>query len=123
MSRAQHSLQRKAPAESSKPPIGGEVKLRPWQQEAFGVYRDAVLRGERAILLEATPGAGKTTAALVKALHQIKKQGASRIAIVVPTAHLKIQWARAALDMGLHLDNRFSNSRETLSAICTFANF
>jgi superfamily II DNA or RNA helicase len=93
-----------------------EVKLRPWQQEAFGAYRDCVLRGEKTILLEATPGAGKTTAALVLALHQRNKQGARGIAIVVPTAHLKTQWARAALDMNLHLDSSFSNSKAALSS-------
>jgi superfamily II DNA or RNA helicase len=92
-----------------------EIKLRPWQQEAFGVYRDCVLRRERTILLEATPGAGKTTAALVFALHQRNKQGARRIGIVVPTAHLKVQWARAALEMNLHLDSSFSNSRGTVT--------
>ena len=92
-----------------------EIKLRPWQQEAFGCYRDCVLRGERTILIEATPGAGKTTAALVFALHQLRKRGASRLAIVVPTAHLKVQWARAALAMDLHLDSSFSNGKGILS--------
>lgn len=104
---------RKAVLHSAKSTISPapEIKLRPWQQEAFGIYRDCILRRERTILLEATPGAGKTTAALVLALHQRKKQGARRIGIVVPTAHLKVQWARAALDMNLHLDSAFSNSR------------
>ena len=97
----------------SAPP--SEIKLRPWQQEAFGCYRDCVLRGERNILIEATPGAGKTTAALVLAMHQLKKRGASRIGIVVPTAHLKVQWARAALAMDIHLDSSFSNSKGILS--------
>lgn len=92
-----------------------EIKLRPWQQEAFGIYRDCVLRGENTILLEATPGAGKTTAALVLALHQLKKRGAERIAIVVPTAHLKVQWARAALAIDLHLDSSFSNGKGVLA--------
>jgi superfamily II DNA or RNA helicase len=91
-----------------------EIKLRPWQQEAFGTYRDCILRGERQILLEATPGAGKTTAALVLALHQMKKCGARCIGIVVPTAHLKVQWARAALNLDLHLDSSFSNSKGIL---------
>ena len=106
---------RRAP-DSSFATAPTEVKLRPWQQEAFGAYRDCVLRGEKTILLEATPGAGKTTAALVLALHQRNKQGAQRIAIVVPTAHLKTQWARAALDMNLHLDSSFSNSKASLSS-------
>lgn len=92
-----------------------EVKLRPWQQEAFGTYRDCVLRGEKTILLEATPGAGKTTAALVLALHQMRKREAKRIGIVVPTAHLKVQWARAAATLDLHLDSSFSNSKGLLS--------
>lgn len=95
--------------------IGSEIKLRPWQQEAFGSYRDCVLRGEKSILIEATPGAGKTTAALVLAMHQMKKRGAARIGIVVPTAHLKVQWARSALSMDLHLDSSFSNGKGILS--------
>jgi superfamily II DNA or RNA helicase len=95
--------------------IGSEIKLRPWQQEAFGSYRDCVLRGEKTLLLEATPGAGKTTAALVLALHQMRKRGASRIGIVVPTAHLKVQWARSALSMDLHLDSSFSNGKGVLA--------
>lgn len=103
-----------ATAKSSSPGQP-EIKLRPWQQEAFGIYRDCILRRERTILLEATPGAGKTTAALVLALHQRNKQGARRIGIVVPTAHLKVQWARAALDMNLHLDSAFSNSRGAMT--------
>lgn len=99
------------------PPLipSSEIKLRPWQQEAFGVYRDVVLRGEKTILIEATPGAGKTSAALVLALHQLRKRGASRIGVVVPTAHLKSQWARSALGMNLHLDNSFSNSAGILA--------
>ena len=92
-----------------------EIKLRPWQQEAFGIYRDCVLRREKTVLIEATPGAGKTTAALALALHQKNKQGVNKIGIVVPTAHLKIQWARAALEMNLHLDSSFSNSRGALT--------
>lgn len=92
-----------------------EIKLRPWQQEAFGVYRDCVLRGDKSILIEATPGAGKTTAALVLAMHQLRKRGAGRIGIVVPTAHLKGQWARSAANMDLHLDSSFSNGKGILS--------
>lgn len=100
-----------APAKQPVP----EIKLRPWQQEAFGAYRDCILRGENTLLIEATPGAGKTTAALVLAMHQMRKRGASRIGIVVPTAHLKVQWARAAANMDLHLDSSFSNGKGILS--------
>lgn len=93
-----------------------EIKLRPWQQEAFAAYRDCLLRGDRTVLIEATPGAGKTTAALVLALDQIKKRGSKRLGIVVPTAHLKVQWARAALSLNLHLDSSFSNSKGSLAS-------
>jgi superfamily II DNA or RNA helicase len=92
-----------------------DIKLRPWQQEAFAIYRDAVTRNDSTLLLEATPGAGKTTAALVLCLHQLKRCGATRLGIVVPTAHLKTQWARAAANLGLHLDSAFSNSKAILT--------
>ncbi len=106
----------RVPTTAQEPPFSpADIKLRPWQQEAFAVYRDCILRGDRSILIEATPGAGKTTAALVLALHQLKKRGASRLGIVVPTAHLKVQWARAALSLNLHLDSSFSNSKGLLA--------
>lgn len=103
----------RSPKESRTIPVTtvSDIKLRPWQQEAFASYRDCVLRGDRTILIEATPGAGKTTAALVLAMHQLKKRGATRLAIVVPTAHLKVQWSRAALALDLHLDSSFSNGK------------
>jgi superfamily II DNA or RNA helicase len=104
-----------SPSVGSNSELVPGIKLRPWQQEAFGSYRDCILRGERMVLIEATPGAGKTTAALALALHQRNKQQATRLAIVVPTAHLKVQWARAALDMNIHLDSSFSNSRGSLA--------
>lgn len=91
------------------------TSFRPWQQEAFAAYRDSVLRGDRALLIEATPGAGKTTAALVLALHQLKKRGATRLGIVVPTAHLKVQWGRAAAGLDLHLDSAFSNGKGVIA--------
>lgn len=103
-----------APQSPALPPTG-EIKLRPWQQEAFAAYRDTVLRGTRTLLIEATPGAGKTTAALVLALHQLKKRGATRLGIVVPTAHLKGQWGRAAASLDLHLDSAFSNGKGVIA--------
>lgn len=105
-----------APARALQSPASvSEIKLRPWQQEAFGIYRDAVTQGQRKILIEATPGAGKTTAALVLCMHQLRRAGAKRLGIVVPTAHLKVQWARAALALGIHLDSTFSNSTGVLA--------
>lgn len=84
------------------------IQLRTWQQEAFGVYRDALNRSERSILWEATPGAGKTTAALAVCLHQVRRLRSPTVLVVVPTAHLKLQWARAAAQVGLNLDPNLS---------------
>lgn len=68
------------------------------------MYRDALNRGQRSILWEATPGAGKTTAALAICLHQVRRLRTPTLLVVVPTAHLKLQWARAAHQVGLNLD-------------------
>lgn len=103
---------RSSPAGGDKQPFP-DIRLRAWQQEAFGVYRDALSRGVRNILWEATPGAGKTTGALVVCLHQLRRAGARGVLVVVPTAHLKIQWARAAARLGIHLDTSFSSAAGT----------
>lgn len=83
------------------------MHLRQWQQEALTLYRRYAAQGERAILWEATPGAGKTTAALQLALAEIKERGRRRVVVVVPTAHLKSQWSAAAAGINLDLDQNF----------------
>jgi superfamily II DNA or RNA helicase len=64
----------------------------------------------RDFLAVATPGSGKTTFALRIASELLADGTVERITIVVPTEHLKIQWARAAASIGLSLDPKFSNS-------------
>jgi superfamily II DNA or RNA helicase len=64
----------------------------------------------RDYLAVATPGSGKTTFALRIAGELLADGTVERITIVVPTEHLKIQWARAAAAIGLSLDPKFSNS-------------
>jgi superfamily II DNA or RNA helicase len=76
------------------------VRLRPWQHAALARYA-ASRRPE--FLAVATPGAGKTTFALA-ALRTVLAQQPARVVIVAPTAHLKVQWAAAATQLGLHLD-------------------
>lgn len=83
------------------------MQLRRWQEEALGVYHQAMAEGRRALLWEATPGAGKTTAAVQVAVDQLER-GCRRIVVVVPTRHLKRQWAGAAARFGVHLDSEFS---------------
>jgi superfamily II DNA or RNA helicase len=64
----------------------------------------------RDFLAVATPGSGKTTFAL-RIVGELLAQGTvERITIVVPTEHLKIQWATAAAALGISLDPKFSNS-------------
>lgn len=84
------------------------LKLRGWQDEAFGLYKESYKSGQKCCLWEATPGAGKTTAALHLVKHQIDTRKSSRALIVVPTTHLRKQWARSALRSGLHLDSAFT---------------
>ena len=82
-------------------------QLRKWQQEAL----DSFLRDKpRDFMAVATPGAGKTTFALILAARLVEDKTVQRIIVVVPTEHLKHQWSDAAKRFGLSLDPNFSNS-------------
>ncbi len=74
-----------------------ETKPRPWQQEAFAIYRDAVSRNDSSMLLEATPGAGKTTAALVLCLHQLQRCGATQAMSLDSNMTLSPECARVTI--------------------------
>ena len=56
------------------------------------------------------PGAGKTTFALRVAAELLADRTVEQITVVVPTEHLKHQWAAAARGSGIALDPKFSNS-------------
>ncbi|MDQ1487256.1 MAG: hypothetical protein QOJ62_2949 [Actinomycetota bacterium] len=64
----------------------------------------------RDFLAVATPGSGKTAFALRIAAELLADGTVERITVVVPTEHLKTQWASAAANVGLALDPKFSNS-------------
>jgi superfamily II DNA or RNA helicase len=64
----------------------------------------------RDFLAVATPGSGKTTFALRIAGELLADGTVERVTIVVPTEHLKTQWAQAAAGVGMSLDPKFSNS-------------
>lgn len=81
--------------------------LRGWQRRALVRYLSAQPRD---FLMVATPGAGKTTFALRIVSELLADRTVERITIVVPTDHLKVQWAAAAAEHGVALDPRFSNS-------------
>ncbi|MDT5072933.1 MAG: hypothetical protein QOH82_2253, partial [Mycobacterium sp.] len=81
--------------------------LRGWQRRAMVKYLAA---RPRDFLAVATPGSGKTTFALRIAGELLADGTVERITVVVPTEHLKIQWAKAAAALGISLDPKFSNS-------------
>ena len=84
---------------------GAGPRLRVWQQEALQKFEE----GDKASFLAvATPGAGKTTFALTAARRALLARRARRLVVVVPTQHLKQQWAHAAERLGLHLDPDWS---------------
>ena len=87
--------------------------LRGWQRRALVKYLAAKPRDFLAV---ATPGAGKTTFALRIAAELLAERTVETVTIVVPTEHLKVQWAQAAARMGIALDPRFSNSNSQTSS-------
>ena len=87
--------------------------LRGWQRRALVRYLTAKPRD---FLLVATPGAGKTAFALRIAGELLADRTIEAITVVVPTEHLKVQWAEAAAADGIALDPKFSNSAAHTSA-------
>lgn len=87
--------------------------LRGWQRKALVKYLTAKPRDYLAV---ATPGAGKTTFALRIAAELLNDRTIDAVTVVVPTEHLKIQWAQAAARNGIALDPKFSNSNSQTSA-------
>jgi superfamily II DNA or RNA helicase len=81
------------------------VTLRPWQKAALERLAASTSPDFLAV---ATPGAGKTTFALTAARQAMAADPRLRLLVVVPTAHLKLQWAHAASAFDLHLDWQWS---------------
>ena len=81
--------------------------LRGWQRRALVRYLGAQPRD---FLTVATPGSGKTAFALRVAAELLADGAVDRITVVVPTEHLKTQWALAAAAVGIALDEKFANS-------------
>lgn len=82
-------------------------KLRAWQQAALDKY---LTQKPQDFLAVATPGAGKTTFALTVASTLLSNRTVDRVIVVVPTEHLKVQWAESAGGFGISLDPNFTNS-------------
>ena len=86
--------------------------LRGWQRRALVKYLAAKPRDFLAV---ATPGSGKTTFALRVVAELFAEGTVEAVTVVVPTEHLKIQWAQAAARLGIALDPKFSNSNSQTS--------
>lgn len=102
------AFDRISPAFPRRAPWGTSARLRAWQAAAVQLYRD---QQPRDFLAVATPGAGKTTFALRIAAELLNAKTVNRIIVVVPTEHLKTQWADAAAKVGLQLDPSGSGGR------------
>lgn len=85
----------------------GSPYLRQWQVRALRRYAEADARD---FLVTATPGSGKTTFALTLAGRLLAQRLVHRVIVVVPTDHLRGQWADAASALGLWLDPDLPNS-------------
>jgi superfamily II DNA or RNA helicase len=84
--------------------MASSIRLRPWQRAAL----DRLASSSSAdFLAVATPGAGKTTFAL-SAARRLLAEHPARLVVVVPTAHLRMQWAGAAAALDLHLETSWS---------------
>jgi superfamily II DNA or RNA helicase len=91
----------------------GTQALRSWQRRALVRYLAAQPRDFLAV---ATPGSGKTAFALRVAAELLADGAVEQITVVVPTEHLKTQWALAAARVGIALDPKFSNSAAQTSS-------
>ena len=120
---SQAAFERLSPAFPQRAPWGTSARLRAWQAEALDLYRS---QASQDFLAVATPGAGKTTFALRVAAELLAGRVVRRVIVVVPTEHLKSQWADAAAKVGIQLDpsgagNRRGRSREFDGVAVTYA--
>lgn len=80
--------------------------LRKWQTEAMEKYRTL---NKKDFTVVATPGAGKTTFALILAQKLFQAKQIDTLIVVVPTDHLRTQWSDAAIEKDIFIDPSLSN--------------
>jgi superfamily II DNA or RNA helicase len=85
--------------------LAAPIRFRAWQKEALAKLEARV---HSSFLAVATPGAGKTTFALGAIRRALVARDVRRCVVVVPTQHLKLQWALAAEKLDIHLDPDWS---------------
>lgn len=91
--------------------MAAPIRFRAWQKEALAKLEARV---HSSFLAVATPGAGKTTFALAAIRRALVAREVRRCVIVVPTAHLKLQWALSAEKLDIHIDPDWSAGDGTL---------
>lgn len=91
--------------------MAAPIRFRAWQKEALAKLEARVHSNFLAV---ATPGAGKTTFALGAIRRALVAREVRRCVVVVPTQHLKLQWALAAERFDIHLDPEWSAGDGTL---------
>ncbi len=91
--------------------MAAPIRFRAWQKEALAKLESRV---HSSFLAVATPGAGKTTFALAAVRRALVARHVRRCVVVVPTQHLKLQWAIAAEKLDIHLDPDWSAGDGTL---------
>lgn len=100
-------------------PAPRSITLRKWQHSALREFLDKVAKekdiegGRRDFLAVACPGAGKTTFALTAVRHWLAGERRPFV-VVVPTRHLKLQWASAAERFGFHLEPDWEGREPTV---------
>ncbi len=105
-----HAAEALSPAFPRRAAWGTAEKLRTWQVEALTAYFE---HEPKDFLAAATPGAGKTTFSLRLATELLQRGTVAQLVIVVPTEHLKKQWADAAHRVGIPLNPRFRNAEHS----------
>jgi superfamily II DNA or RNA helicase len=91
--------------------LAAPIRFRAWQKEELAKLEARV---HSSFLAVATPGAGKTTFALAAIRRALVAREVRRCVIVVPTAHLKLQWALSAEKLDIHIDPEWSAGDGTL---------
>ena len=91
------------------PGAGDHSSMRDWQLDAKDNLIRVKASGRINFLACACPGAGKTRFALEIARSMLATGEVERISIVVPSCHLKTQWARSGQQNGLRLTAQWEN--------------
>lgn len=87
------------------------ITLRDWQKDAFDECVDVIIKGSP-VLIQATPGAGKTIFACSIARYLRDTGRIDRVLVVSPLASLKKSWADDMSLFGIELDPDCGNGAE-----------